>query len=222
MTRSVLLFTLALVGCVATPIPDPPSLDMLFVTPTSVGPAVEIAGLAGTVEPRAIVAGVNLDATDPFARAAANAGGAFSLTVLGFPGDVVRLHVEVDGARSEPIDFVAAGGTPAPLVPPLEGCLDVVSATAIGDVAVGSTRTITIPISNACGAAVTIDPIALRAPAAGLSVRTAALTIPDGSNANLEIDVAPTAAGAIEEVVLLNVTAPEVGRRAITLYGTAR
>jgi hypothetical protein len=227
---SMLLLLLSLPfagGCVATPLPDPPSLDppdleMLYVTPTSVGPSVEITGMAGTLPADAALVGVNLDRTDAPVRVDADPDGGFSMTLLGAPGHVVRIHAERDDARSPPVDFVAAGGTPAAFVPPLADCLDIPVALALGRVSAGSMRTVSIPIANDCGADVRVDGIALRVPASGLSVRTTApLTVPASGEAVVEVDVAPAAAGRVEEVLLVDIAAPEAGRRAVTLHGNA-
>jgi ASPM-SPD-2-Hydin domain-containing protein len=213
-------------GCVVTPLPDPPTIDppdveRMFVNPTSTGP-LDIDAMAGTVDPGLTVVAVNLDGIDPPVRALADVDGGFSMTVRGSLGDVVRVHAEMDGVRSVPVDFVATGGMPSPLAPAL-GCLTMPDAIAFGDVAVGSSEPIAIPIDNGCSAQVQVDAIALRVPTAGLNVRTATpLTIAPSASATIEVDAAPTAAGALEEVLLIGIAAPEVGRRAVTLHGTAR
>jgi hypothetical protein len=220
--RALLFFALFACGCVATPLPDPPSLDAMYVAPTSSGP-LQIDGMAGAVDPEATIAAVSLDGTDPFTRVSAAADGGFSIVVPGFVFDVVRMHVELDGARSEPIDFVATGGTPMAAVPPLASCLSIPLAIDTGDTSAGATRTIGVPIENDCAGDVTIDAIALRAPLAGATIVTPApLVIATGSSATIEVELAPPSAGALEEVLLVSIAAPEAGRRAVTLYGQVR
>src|SRR5262245_53190845 len=97
MLRFLLLLSLLCAGCVATPLPDPPSIDppdveRMFIQPTSVGPALGIDAMAGTVDPGLTVVAVNLDRTDPPVRALADVDGGFWMTVLGFGGNVVRVH----------------------------------------------------------------------------------------------------------------------------------
>ncbi len=228
MLRLFFLLSLLCAGCVATPLPDPPTLEppdveRMFVSPTSVGPALELRAMPGTVDAGLTVVAVNLDQSDPPVRAVADPDGSFTLTVLGFSGHVVRVHAEMDGARSSPVDFVAVGGTPSPLVPTLADCLVMADALSFGEVAVGATERITIPIDNDCASEVRFDAIALRVPTLGLNVVTAApLTIAASSSGVIEVDVTPSAPGALEEVLLVGVAAPEIGRRAVTLYGSAR
>lgn len=224
---ALLFFSCGLTACVATPIPDPPSLDppdldRIYEAGTSAG-EIDIDGMAGAVDPGAVVVAVNLDAMDPPVRVEADIDGGFSMIVPGFPTHLVRMHAELDDARSPPVDFVATGGgTPVPFDPPLADCLTIPVELAFGRVAIGATDTVSIPIANDCAADVEIDAIALRVPTAGLNVVTAApLTVAASTEAVIEVEVAPASAGPLEEVLLLSIAAPEMGRRAVTLRGSA-
>jgi hypothetical protein len=219
MRLSVLL--LLATGCVATPLPDPPSLEQVFVMPAASLPLYQVAGMAGAVQTNASVAVVNLDRTEPPVTVAADPDGGFSLMIMASPGNVLRMHVVVDGVRSAPVDFVLGSGTPTALVPTLGDCLSIPAAIDFGSVGVGSSTTVAVQVQNGCAATVQITSIALRTPVSGLTVRTAApLSIAPSTSAVIEVGAAPSATGPLEEVVLIGIGAPATGRRAVTLYGS--
>lgn len=96
-----------LASCVATPLPDPPSVDSAQMTLVAQDPmSVTLAGQAGAVDP----GGITLRVSNPAAavgvvEVAVDAQGAFSANVPGVVGDPLFL----EDAASE--RFLAAVGT---------------------------------------------------------------------------------------------------------------
>ncbi len=109
-------FAMALLGCgspvVATPMPEPPSIDLSRLLPGDPSPVTtmadphseEIRGGAGAAPPQAVVYVTNLDAQSPPTATTARADGSFSLVLLVGSHDELRFQVVLNGARGTPVD----------------------------------------------------------------------------------------------------------------------
>lgn len=101
---------------VATPMPEPPSIDGGKIGPDDIGVValsephpLPIRGEAGAVTPGSIVRVLNLDETSAAVSAQADADGAFQLTVMVSSGDELRIQAVQGSVRSEPVDFIHGG-----------------------------------------------------------------------------------------------------------------
>ncbi len=208
-----------LTACGVTPVPEPPNLSppdaslITFETGTSVP---GFTGEAGALEPGADLWVANLDSMEPPVVITPEADGSFDATgsVMAFPGQELRLQARMGDLRSDPVDISVGGGE---IVRITADCLflepDLEAALVPGS-------TTSVRIDNACGAEARIEAIRLRAPEPLITVETAApLVIGDGTSATLEISLDASASALTEEVVILDITAPETDRRAITVYG---
>ena len=213
-------------GCGFTPVPEPPNINPPDTTLIE-GIAergdlhVLLEGSAGAVEPGLVLWAVNLDSTEPPVTAVSEEDGSFSLTVAGTVEDELRLQVRSDEARSEPVDVVveetgelhrSARMECLRLAPPFD--LD------FETLAVDGRATLDVAISNDCTDEVIIDAARIRVEPSDYSVETAMpLSITAGGTAEIDVRLAPTAPGLIEELLLLGISAPEIERRPITLIG---
>lgn len=99
---------------VATPLPEPPSIDggkiglddIGAVTALSEPHPLPIAGAPGAVTGGSIVRVLNLDEANAAVSAQADADGAFEITVMVSDGDELRFQAVQNGERSEPVDFI--------------------------------------------------------------------------------------------------------------------
>jgi hypothetical protein len=108
--------SLAAVRCgpsVATPMPEPPSIDGRKIAPTpdvitglAEPHALALTGDPGAVTPGSLVRVTNLDDTGAAVTAQADADGGFELSVFVRNGDELRFQAVEDDRRSVPVDLV--------------------------------------------------------------------------------------------------------------------
>lgn len=210
-------------GCTGKPVPEVPSLappnpdEIDFMSGTSV--PGDVRGGPGAVEPGAQVWLAPLDQPVAPTVAAAAADGSFATMMMVFPGEEVRIQARLDDLRSDPVDVLVGAGA---IVRPSADCLTLSPALelAMGEVAVGDSATASIEVDNACGAEVQIGGIRLRAPSTSVFIDTIGpLVVADGTTGTIDITFRPDASGLSEEVVILDVTAPEMDRRPVTVFG---
>ncbi len=217
LRRTWTILALALVGCVATPLPEPPNLDRVSFVDN--GGDLGVVGEAGAATPGSNVFLANLD--DPEGMSVvtpADAEGAFNGTVAGMPGDVVQIQVRpADGPRLPAVDVDT--GTGEPTIDTLGDCL-----SGDGPVDFGAARIDDVPIvrtvtlQNDCA-----DPVSLtarvRAPGAFRIDAGAELSIPVGGAQTIELSYVATAIGPQDNHLLLQVASPVAERRSVLLEG---
>jgi hypothetical protein len=207
-----------LVGCSVSPIPDPPNLQPPDLSRIMVETGTSVPGLLGepgAVEPGADLWVVNLDTMEPPVTIVTDPDGGFdSGGIPAFVGQELRLQARMGALRSDPVDFLVGGGE---IVRPTASCL-VLEPTL--ELALEAEMTTSIQIANDCGSPARIDAIRLRAPSAAIAIETASpLDIADGGSATIDIFFRPDASGLLEEIVILDVTLPEIDRRVVTAFG---
>ncbi|NOY93984.1 MAG: hypothetical protein GXP55_22605 [Deltaproteobacteria bacterium] len=204
-------------GCVGTPVPEPPNLtppDPALVE-VNVGSVPGITGQPGALEPGTELWIANLDNMDPPTRIPTRDDGSFrDDSFVAAPGQELRLQARRGAERSIPVDVRAGGGE---VMRPTAGCLVLRPALELNlDDPETASRVV---IENGCGVDARIDDIRLRAPSASIRVDTAPpLMIPDGASANITLSLLPDATGLTEEVLILDVSAPETDRRPVTVF----
>ncbi|HLV64767.1 MAG TPA: hypothetical protein VKY73_03110 [Polyangiaceae bacterium] len=207
-------------GCTpegATPLPEPPALspDRVGIDPAGVTvmSGTPLVGEPGAVTPGAIVEATNLDDTSAPVSVTASADGSFALVANAVVGDEVRLIPRLGATRGEAVDVVLLDGEV--VVDARHGCIELTPGTVLA-VAPGSAE---LSLRNGCAA-----PASLEAPRArlGLSDFTFGeelpLTLEPGESAPLRIEFEPTAPGAREDVLFVDVdVAGETHRYAVTV-----
>lgn len=199
--------------CTVTPVPDPPNLDPDLVTVNVEGSVPYVVGDVGSADPLAEAWGVDLEGGSAAVTAAIGADGSFRLGPLGRPGGEIRLQVRTASARSEPIDASVAPGILAPVTRPLDDCLTIAPPR---EAALAATTV--IAIANGCSGELVVDAIRLRAPVPAITIETAApLRVAAGASAEIRVALTPGPT-PIEEILFLDVSAPEPERLPITLF----
>lgn len=209
-------------GCVVSPQPSPPDLvlddDRIGLHPGMglVSKVIDFEGAPGTVHPaEGIVVITNLDTTEAPSFAKVQPDGSFTIAVPGVAGQTFRFQAKNGSVRSQPADFVVNTGGEA-IDTAVEGpaCLAFDPARWIALDGVSDARSIVI--RNQCSGAVSLGAPHLRRGLAGFSFTpTTPVTIAAGSVATLTVKAA--AGAETEDVLLLDVTAPALSHRAITL-----
>ncbi len=142
-----------LASCVATPLPDPPSVDSAQMTLVAQDPmTVTLAGQAGAIDPGGITLRVSNPAAPPFAgvEVAVDAQGAFSASLPGVVSDPIFLEDATTEQLLAAVGTDGAGGVievdPGP-DSDNDGSPDIVDCDDADDTTLGS----------ACGGACTTD-----------------------------------------------------------------
>ncbi|MGK3996321.1 hypothetical protein [Sorangium sp. So ce1024] len=213
-------------GCGVNPIPEPPAApelgdvigDVCLVCDTW---TVDLAGGPGSARNADVVWAVNLDGTAPPMVAEVGADGSFAFSIEARTGDEVRVQARRGDQRSAPADLVVAKGLLKPAPRPLAGCFDVEPELELPDAAVGGVSTGVLRVEHDCADPLTIDAIALRAPAADLAVQgaPAPVVVAPGEPLDVRVELRPSASGPREEVLLIEASSPAATRRAVTLLG---
>jgi hypothetical protein len=175
----------------------------LHPTPPSLGEFVLVFGDVGAAPGHVTVIGVDLDREEPALAGTTARDGSFLLELPGREGDVLRLHTEEDGRRSEPIDVLAALGPPT-RVEPLAPCLRLPLALELPAV---------LELVNDCDEDAVIDAVRLRAPSAIVLEDASPFVVPPGETARIAL----SASSAADEVVLIELSAPAAERRAVSV-----
>ncbi|WP_437336833.1 hypothetical protein [Sorangium sp. So ce394] len=220
------LLVACVAGCGVNPIPEPPSAPALAGDVVGAmcdecdGALMDVTGGPGSVEGADLVWAVNLDRAVAPVVAPVEEDGSFALQIDAIRGHELRLQARRGAARSAPADLVARSGVLEPAPRPLADCFRVEPELALPEPAVGAVSTRTLPLVHTCAAPLAIDAIALRAPAPGylLEGATAPVVLEAGEVTDLRVVLQPVEDETREEVLLIEVSSPEVSRRAVTLF----
>ncbi len=218
---------LLLAGCVVSPQPSPPSDEPSFdgdgLVVAELSSMEDLAGIIsftagpGTVDPgEGDVIVTNLANADAPSVASVSADGSFTIALAGQPNDVIRFQVKQGDLRSEPFD-VAIDATTQGLVEILDtpSCLVLEPTRHLPLDGEGDSRSVLI--RNECETRVTTQPPRLRRGEAGFTFTpTQALVVEPGEVGIITV-TSESAAGELEDVLLLDIVEPEPTRRAVTL-----
>ncbi|XXX79445.1 hypothetical protein WMF30_11780 [Sorangium sp. So ce134] len=220
------LLVACVAGCGVNPIPEPPSAPALAGDVVGAlcdecdGALMDVTGGPGSVKGADLVWAVNLDGTGGPVVAPVEEDGSFALQIDAIRGQELRLQARRGALRSAPADLVAGGGVLEPAPRPFADCFRLQQELALPETAVGAVSTRTLQLVHTCAAPLAIDAIALRAPAPGylLEGATAPAVLEAGDLAEVRVVFQPVEDEAREEVLLIEVSSPEVSRRAVTLF----
>lgn len=223
---------IAAAGCVTSPVPQPPplELDVTLVTAPgcpdcggltiegSPGAVIGDLGVPGSV-PQAVIWIVNLDTTSQPVIEPLAEDGSFEVTPDGSSGDTFRLQARTEDERTEPVDIEILDDNQIALVEhPLDGCLSIEPPLELDFESddPGSRRQVVI--ASTCGDELLLEPPRLRAPNDGFGIEGELSRLGSGEDATLTVEYSDTAPnGVVEEIFFIEVSSPERDRRAITL-----
>jgi hypothetical protein len=218
---------------VATPLPEPPSIDgrkigpdLDVITVLSEPHPLSIVGEVGAVTPGSVVRVLNLDETSAAVSAQAGADGAFEITVMVSSGDELRFQAVQGNVRSEPVDFIHGGlAAAAALTPsPRHACVVLQPGLELRYDELGPRP---LRVLNDCA-----EPLSLAAPRFRLgegefeidleSESQLPLVVPPGSEATLDISLLELPPPAREDVLFIDFSVGgETIRYPIGLYAPA-
>lgn len=209
------LLPLLLWGCVGTPQPDPPNLDPHLVDlGTERGGEVTLIGSPGAVTPAGATLHItNLDSDLPPVVVAPAPDGSFSTAIPGAADDELRMQVRHEDRRSIPRDVLVLEDGLQLAVRPLADCF---TTEPHLELAAPLSGTVDVTLVNDCDEALEISRVEPRTAGSGLSVIAAPGEVPPGSSATVTLELSPPWSEGSEEILLIEVAAPEPDRRPIT------
>lgn len=209
----------------ATPLPEPPAIDLagvrgpeLAITLAGQPEHVELTAPAGAVPPGATVHVTDLDGADPVVATTAAVDGSFMVSVLLTPGDELRFQAIASGVRGAPLDArYESNGALTPSVRP--DCVGIDPGFELdfsGGIANQSAT-----ITNSCADVITVSGSTLRL---GLPEFTAeAVTagpVPMGAATTRSASYTPSTRVEREDVMFVDITTGGATvRYAFTLHG---
>lgn len=219
----VALLAVLLGGCVVSPQPSPPVHEPildggLIGVPESFvqQDQISLQGQPGAVEPaEGVVLVTNLDSLDAPVLAEVADDGSFLVTLTASEEHVLRIQAKQGERRSAPVDVVLAGS-------PISGthrvldhlpCLEIDTWVSFE----GGAGARDVAVRNTCAEDVAIEAPRLRRGAAPFSVSPAAAFVVPAGETGLVTVRADGGGVEREDVLFLDVTSPEPGRRALTL-----
>lgn len=227
VTPAVVALLVSASACTVTPVPEPPNLEppdlaqITFGTSSSTG-LVTLMGNPGALGPGERLWVVNLDGAGPPIETDAAADGSFSVGVSASFGHELRLQAREGDRRSDPLDVAAPAAVQ--IVRPLADCLTINPPfeVAFGASPTGTPVDATLHLDNACGATVEIASMRLRVERTDFVIADALpLSVSDGGSADVALRFVPESAGLSEEILFLDLIAPESSRLPFTLWGTS-
>jgi hypothetical protein len=211
-------------GCGVSPQPEPPGIDITRIVLDQAGANVVLQGSPGAVTPGAsVLTSLDLSSTAPASSISVAADGSFSVTSSGALDDEYRLQAFADELRSEPVDVTGvmgfvAGGHVAAAPRPLVDCFLLDPALELGPLAAGASAKVTM--TNRCAGDVTVGGVTVRIGSAwSVAAPAMPIVVPVQGTASFTATYAPHPGDALDDVVFVEISAPEVGRRPITLRG---
>ncbi|WP_437562079.1 hypothetical protein [Sorangium sp. So ce542] len=214
------LLAVLLGGCVVSPQPSPPVLDGALVgvkdEPMVLVDQIALEGKPGAITPaEGVIVVTNLDTLDAPVVADVNPDGSFIATVMARTEHVLRMQVKQGELRSEPADLRLAGPSSTEKTLDHLPCLELTPGAWVTFEADGGARDVVV--RNGCAEGVSIEAPRLRRGAAPFSVSPEApFVVPPGGSTVVTVR-ADGDGDEREDVLFLDVTAPEPGRRALTL-----
>lgn len=220
-------------SCALRPQPEPPAaashLDpgKLLAQPSNPTAIVPesgfLRGAPGAADPPgAIVRAFNLDRPDDPAETIVRDDGSFDLELSMATGEEIRLQVHDGEARTVPVDVLIGDvdTVPSLSIRPLAACLILTPAleSDLGVPPSGAFVDAGVQVSNQCDHAVDFGVPRLRRPASGLQLTALASWPPSlAPGESALVQVRYQGSSPLEEILLIEATAPLRDRRPITL-----
>lgn len=216
-------------GCVFTPVPQPPPMDVLNLDEVVMTvdlddgpPKVRFVG-----GPDASIGGyelwiVDLDGVDLPIVTPIEEDGSFDVWVLADERHEMRLQVRFEDQRFEPMDVVVRHGQSPERVVRAD-CISVSPAFEVGfgEVDVGGEAPSSVLIENTCGGDLVVDTVSPRVALPPIVVDTTLpITIGNGLSERIELRLEPTETGLLEEILFLDISGAESLRWPLTWFGT--
>lgn len=213
-------------ACVVSPQPSPPAtepdldgdeIQLIEVGTEDVSELISFEAGPGTVDPaEGVVLVTNLDNTDSPSVVPVRADGSFAVALNGIPDDVFRFQVRLDEVRSQPVDLrVDPTGQTSNVLTDEPACLVIEPARYLSLQDVPSSQSILL--RNQCQELVRIAAPRLRRGQGPFAFSpTGNSDIPSGETLVMTVRALGDAAEQ-EDVLFLDIVAPVVARRAITL-----
>lgn len=208
----------------ATPLPEPPGLDLDRIgpaaAPTEYRPDVypipiHMAGEPGSAPAGALIQVTNLELPDPPSVATVAANGSFAVSLMGGSGDELRFQLVVDGQRGAPLDaFYVDPSTPGAqnyLTPSMRH--DCLSLSPGFEVTFENMGVAGLVLDNGCDGGVTIGNARSRSGASTSRVSNPLpVVLAAGETASLSLEFAGSAFQSSEDTLFVDAT---LGGRAI-------
>ncbi|MBW2461543.1 MAG: hypothetical protein JRH11_07840 [Deltaproteobacteria bacterium] len=216
------------IGCIATETGNPTFRPTASTTPDSLDgmlladnpmlpifePMASLEGGAGSIDPPTGEVWVwNLDRQLPPTKTAVAADGSFRLEFEAASGELLRMHIvnEGGGLASLPLDLRVTD-TGLSMAEPTSPCLDIAPEVLA---LAGASGSGVIEMTNTCSTPVLREPARLQSETGAYAVEDAAAETSLGATTTLRIEALTTGEPA---VVLLPLTAPTAGTRAVSVY----
>jgi len=203
----------------ATPMPEPPSMDLsklgpgvrgdggAEVTPSTTAISLVLRGEPGFAPPRSELLVTHLDGGTAPTAISIREDGSFEDTVYGDYGDEFRFQLVVNDRRGEPVDaFYLVPATGQPYFSPSIRH-DCVSLRPGFEVTFEDMGVSPLALDNDCGGEVTVANARSRTGAAGSRTSTPLpLAVPAGGSATLSLQYQGSAFGSSEDTLFFDVT----------------
>jgi hypothetical protein len=215
-------------GCVVSPVPQPPPLGLdvegttmdVDACPACDVRLVEVRGPAGSVTGDGVELWVvNLDSTARPQTHPVEDDGSFAVMLEAAPGQELRFQARREEQRSDPVDIVGAEDGSVTLVShALEPCFSLEPRLELDFGVLAGPRS--IDLASDCEAEVEIE-VRLRAPSTAFVIGESPSSLSSGEAGALTV-TRPSGMpdGLTEEILFVEVVAPERDRRAVTLIAT--
>ncbi len=216
---AVIFVTAGVVACgpgAATPMPEPPSIDVSRVGSGEevyplTGPApLHLVGDVGAAPPHATVRVLNLDDMREAVATTADVDGRFSLEIIATAGDELRFEARTSGGFAEPVDAQVKDDLSGVIPSQRPECFVLETGDAL-EVTAGATAA--VRFRNECAGEVTLDDVRLRLDTAGFSFdATTPLNVAPGASATVDVGLTPGAMPA-QDVLFLDVVIDGMAER---------
>ncbi len=216
---AVIFVTAGAVACgpgAATPMPEPPSIDVSRVGSGEevyplTGPApIALVGDAGAAPPHATVRVLNLDDMREAVATTADADGRFSLEIIANAGDELRFEARTSGGFAEPVDARVNDDLSGVVASQRPECF-VLEAGRMLEVTAG--KNAAVRLSNECTEELILDDVRLRLGTAGFDFEAATpLSVAPGASAAVDVELTLGTTPA-EDVLFLEVVIDGMAER---------
>jgi hypothetical protein len=210
---AVTLVTAGLAACgpgAATPMPEPPSIDVSRVASAEDAVAqlggpmpIQLIGDVGAATPSSTVRVLNLDDLREAVATTADAEGRFALAVIANAGDELRFEASTKDGFSAPVDARVMDDLSGIAISRRPDCLALESGYAL-ELTPGKTGS--VRLMNECDGEVSVDDVRLRRGDAGFSIASATpFALSPGASTSVDVQLTPGSTPT-QDVLFLELT----------------